>query len=133
MKFAQTSFFILHSAFCIFAPRLRVSASPRHGWWVAAVHRSPSYEAAQVLFPPGPVVAEDAGPELGVMRDAFRTQKRGEGSVLVDEGIVLAGGNHPADAGNALQVFAVHIRNVSRGAMEIAGVIPVPIQELMNV
>src|ERR1019366_1248062 len=92
-----------------------------------------SEEAAEILTPPRPVMTEDASPYLEVILNSLRPENRRELAVLVDDRVVLAGGDDPVDARELADPLAVHVRNVRRGAIEIAILVPVAIELVVNV
>src|SRR6266536_3403663 len=94
---------------------------------------SPLYETTEVFAPPRPVVAEHPRPELRVAWNAFRPQELRELAVLLHERVVLAGGDDPADARELAGPLAVEIRDERRRAVEVAGLVPVTVEELVDV
>src|SRR3954453_21725847 len=92
-----------------------------------------SQKPSQILFPPRPVVTEDAAPDLEVIRDSFRPEQRRKLAVLVDDRVVLAGRDHPVDARELAHPLAVHVRDVRRRAVEVAVLVPVAVELRVDV
>src|SRR5256885_2622491 len=86
-----------------------------------------------MFTPPRPVVAEHPRPKLRVAWNAFRPQQLRELAVLLRERVVLAGGDDPADARKLAGPLAVEVRDERRRAVEVAGLVPVTVEERMDV
>src|SRR6266566_2976023 len=87
-----------------------------------------SEETAEVFSPPRPIVAEDAAPDLEVIRNAFCPQKRGEVAIILHDRVVLAGGDDPVDPRQLAHPLAIHVRDVGGRAVEVAGLVPVAVE-----
>src|ERR1043166_7232730 len=92
-----------------------------------------SEETAQVFPPPRPVVAEDAAPDLQMVRDSFRPEQGRKFAVLVDDAVVFARGDDPFDARQLTHPFAVHVRDVGGRAVEVAVLVPVAVELIVDV